>query len=53
MNRNEDKPYLTFENYTDFVRKKMSKMEEYEIVAVFVGLDLLSECQIEKAIFRR
>lgn len=27
MNRNEDKPYLSFENYTDFVRRNMNKME--------------------------
>jgi hypothetical protein len=31
----------------------MPKLEKYELVAVFVGLDLMSECQIERDIFRR
>ena len=27
MNRDQDKPYLSFENYTEFTRKNMPKME--------------------------
>lgn len=33
---------MNFEAFTDFTRKNMVKLEENEIVAVFVGLDLLS-----------
>lgn len=42
MNKGQDKPYLSFEVYTDFTRRNMPKMEEYEIIAVFLGLDLMS-----------
>lgn len=41
MNNREDRPYLTFENYANFVKRNLS-LEEFEIVAVFVGLDLNS-----------
>jgi Ca2+-binding EF-hand superfamily protein len=53
MNAKEDLPYLSFENYVTFVRKNLQKMDEFETIAVFVGLDVNSECQVEKSIFRR
>lgn len=53
MNGGEDRPYLSFENYAAFTKRNAGSLQEFEIVAVFVGLDLASECQIEKGIFRR
>ena len=41
MNKGDD-PYLTFEKFTEFVRRKMPKIEEYELIAVFIGLDVKS-----------
>lgn len=31
----------------------MPNLLEFELIAVFVGLDMMSQCQIEKAIFKR
>lgn len=42
MNGKQDLPYLPFENYAGFVKRNLKNMEEFEIVAVFVGLDLNS-----------
>ena len=45
MTNHEDGPYLSFEQFTEFCRKKTT-LKDVEMVAVFVALDINNECQL-------
>lgn len=40
-------PFCSFDNMKMFVQKSVSVLSDVELVAIFVGLDLQSECKIE------
>lgn len=48
MSRRGKSNLLSFEDYASFVKNEMRNMTEYETIAVFVGLDMRSECLIDR-----